>query len=227
MNILCVIPARSGSKSVQKKNIRLIKGYPLIYYTIKEALKIKGIRDIVLSTDSRKFQQIGLKYGAQSPFIRPKNLSTDKSLTSSVVMHCLKFMEKKLKLQYDSILLLQPTSPLRKAKHISKAIKIFSNKKTDSVVSVVKCNSYHPFRMKRITNGSLINYIDQGQEDMRPRQKLPNVYIRNGAIYMTKRDMFLKNESLVNGEVKPLIMNDEESINIDSEIDFQIAENLM
>tara|TARA_B100000989_G_C19453648_1_gene432947 strand:+ start:374 stop:1075 length:702 start_codon:yes stop_codon:yes gene_type:complete len=224
--ILCVIPARGGSRSVKNKNIRLLGGKPLIYYTINEALKVNEILDVVVSTDNYKIAQISKKYEAKVPFIRPKILATNNALSINVVKHSLEFMEKVNNIKYDYVLMLQPTSPFRKSKHIKSAIKKLISNKSDSVVSVVDVIGHHPYRMKIIKNNKLKNYIDQGYEDMRPRQKLPKVYIRNGAIYLNKRSVIIKQNQLVGKNVIPLIMSENDSINIDTYKDFLIAENV-
>ena len=115
-NILAIIPARGNSKVIIKKNIVKILGKPLIYYTIKEAKKSKFITDLVLSTDSKEIKKIAEKFGATVPFLRPRNLSTDFIPSLPVIKHATNFMEKAKGLKYDYILMLQPTSPLRKCK---------------------------------------------------------------------------------------------------------------
>ena len=189
MKILGVIPARGGSKSVNKKNIAEIAGFPLIYYTINEAKKISLFTDLIVSTDDKEIANISKKYGAKVPFMRPLEIAQDDTLSIDVLKHSLFEMEKIKNTEYDAVMMLQPTSPFRNEKHIDESIKIFKETNADSVVSVVSVEGYHPFRMKRMIGHSLINYIDQGFEDMRPRQVLPKVFIRNGAIYLSKSNV--------------------------------------
>ncbi len=120
--ILAIIPARGGSKGVPKKNIRKINNIPLIGYTINAALKSKQITDIVVSTDSTEIAEISKDFGAHVPFIRPKELALDETESIMVVKHALDFMEKENKIKYDSVLMLQPTSPLRTSMHIDESI---------------------------------------------------------------------------------------------------------
>lgn len=225
--ILCVIPARGGSKSILKKNIKKLKGKPLIVYTIKEALKVFRKENIVVSTDDDEIMNIARKNGCEIFFKRPRKLSTDKAQSYPVILHSLEYMEKIYNIKFQAIMMLQPTSPLRKAIHIKKSIKLLNLNKVDSVISVVNVDGYHPFRMKKIKNNYLYNFIDQGFEDMRPRQSLPKIYIRNGAIYLNRRHVIKDLNQLVGKSVKPLIMKPEESVNIDSIIDFYIAEQLL
>ena len=227
INCLCVIPARGGSKGVKNKNIRLLNKKPLIEYTIKEAQKIKSITDLIVSTDSRKIQKISNKLGVKTPFLRPKKLSTDKALTYPVILHALFFMENLNNKKYDYILVLQPTTPFRNANHIKKSLELIKKSKYDSVVSLVDVGANHPLRMKTIINNKLKNYVNQGFWNMKPRQKLPKVYIRNGCIYLIKRDIFIKEKSMIGNNCFGMVMSSKESINIDTEIDFKIAESII
>ena len=222
--ILAVIPARGNSKGIEKKNIVKILGKPLIYYTIKEAKKSKFITDLVLSTDSREIKKIAEKFGAAVPFLRPRNLSTDFIPSLPVIKHATHFMEKAKGLKYDYILMLQPTSPLRKCKDIDDSIKKIINSKCHSVTSIVNVEGNHPFRMKEIKKGKLINFVKKRFEDMRPRQKLKKIYIRNGSIYLSTRDTIMKQNTLVGKENLPYLMPKERSVNIDSWVDLLSAE---
>jgi CMP-N,N'-diacetyllegionaminic acid synthase len=221
--ILAIIPARGGSKGVLRKNIRKINNVPLIGYTINAALKSNYLTDIVVSTDDPEIAEISKSFGAQVPFIRPKELASDDAESASVVEHALDFMEKDKSIKYDSILMLQPTSPLRTSKHIDDSIELLNSKECDSVVSITSVGGNHPLRMKCIVDNKLINYIDQGFWNMRPRQSLPDVYIRNGAIYLIRRDLFKKRRQLIGKKCLGYIMSDDESINIDTLIDLKIA----
>ena len=227
MRILAVIPARGGSKGIPKKNIVKLNDKPLIQYTIEEGIKVKDITDLVVSTDNKEIQTLSIKLGAQAPFLRPKYLSTDRAQSAPVIEHALKFMEKKNKLKYDLVLMLQPTTPFRKTAHIKQAIKLFKNNICDSIVSVVSVDSYHPLRMKKIVNNRLINYIDQDNWNMKPRQDLPPVYIRNGCIYLIERSVFLKRKSLIGKNCFPYIMASNLSINIDNYIDLMLARSIL
>ena len=227
MKILGVIPARGGSKSIKNKNMSEINGKPLIYYTIKEALKSTFISDLVVSSDDESIINYSTKLGAVAPFKRPKNLSTDNALSASVVYHALEYMESLRSINYDLVIMLQPTSPFRKVKHIDESIKLIINKNSDSLVSVVNVDGYHPYRMKKFSKDYVLNYIDQGFEDMRPRQSLPKVFIRNGAIYIVKCEYFKKNKNLVGQKCLGYEMDLKESVNIDNEIDLLVSKTIM
>jgi CMP-N-acetylneuraminic acid synthetase len=226
-NILVVIPARGGSKGIPRKNIVKICDRPLIGYTIRSALQVDRISDVVVSTEDEEIAIISKKMGAQVPFIRPEHLATDQAQSAPVVIDALKKMEEIKNTKYDAVLMLQPTSPLRTLRHINEAIDLFFSQECDSVVSIVSVGGTHPFRMKRLVEDRLINYIDQGFWDMRPRQDLPPVYIRNGAIYLIKRDVLISQGQLIGDKCLGMVMSDEASVNIDSPLDLKLAELLI
>ncbi|MDG2252674.1 MAG: acylneuraminate cytidylyltransferase family protein [Methylophilaceae bacterium] len=221
--ILGVIPARAGSKGIPNKNIIEIGDQPLIKYTIDAALGSTMITDCIVSTDSNNIASLAESLGSSAPFIRPKNLSDDKALSLPVIQHAVNFMEKKHVIRYDAVIMLQPTTPLRTSEDIDKSLSTLMSEKLDSVISVVEVEGNHPLRMKRIVNNRLVNYIDQGHEDMRPRQELPQVYIRNGAIYATLRDVLIDGDSFVGENSYPYVMSKEKSINIDTLSDLYLA----
>jgi len=223
LNILGVIPARGGSKGIKKKNITKILGKPLIYYTIKAAKKSKIISDLIVSTDSKEIAKISKKIGADVPFIRPKSLATDKTQTLPVIKHALKKIELKKKKIFDYIVLIQPTCPLRTSKDIDLSVLRLIKSKFHSITSITDVGATHPYRMKIIKNKRLKNFINQGYENMKPRQELKKVFIRNGAIYAFKRSVLLKEKSLVSKKNLPYIMPKERSINIDSHEDLLLA----
>jgi CMP-N,N'-diacetyllegionaminic acid synthase len=225
--VLATIPARGGSKSVPHKNIYNLGGKPLIAYTIEEGLKSEFVTDLIVSTDNQEISKISKKLGAQVPFIRPAELSSDSALSFPVVKHAIEFMENEIGFQYDYHVMLQPTSPFRKAKHIDDALSMMIKSSADSIVSVSGVNAYHPLRMKKLIGKEnyLVNYIDQGFENMKPRQVLPSVYIRNGAIYISSRESLFRDQSLVGPDCRGFVMDEKDSINIDSLVDMKIAEH--
>ena len=227
MNILAIIPARGGSKSVPRKNIVKVNGRPLISYTISAALMVDRLTDVVVSTDDPEIAEISRELGAQVPFVRPVDLASDQAQSAPVIEHALYFMEKIKGLKYDAILMLQPTSPLRTSKHIEESLDLFTSQECDSVVSIVSVGGNHPFRMKRLIDNQLVNYIDQGFWDMRPRQELPPVYIRNGSIYLIERDVLINKGQMIGEKCLGMVMGDKESINIDTPLDLKLAELLL
>ena len=217
-NILTIIPARSGSKGIKNKNLKILNGKPLINYSIEIAKKLKKISDICISTDSREIKNIVMNYSIDFYGLRPKYLSGDSSLTVDVVKYELKKYEKILKKKYEYILLLQPTCPIRKIEHLKNIINTVMSKKNDydSGISLRKIEADHPCRMKVLKNKKLRNLIGGTSEDMRPRQKLPPVYIRSGSYYFIKVSEMKKNNSLVGKKCYGLVLKALYTYNIDT-----------
>ena len=225
MKIIGIIPARKGSKGVKNKNIKLLNNIPLIAHTIKSALESKVFDKIIVSTDSIKIANISKSFGAEVPFIRPKYLSTDRALAIPTIRHALKKSESIFKEEYEVVCMLQPTSPLRKKEHYHQIFRKFKKnfKKYDSTISVKDVGNYHPYKMKKIRNNELIDYEKWPIENP-PRQSLPKIYIVNGAFYIFKRKIILENNSFKGKKCLPFIMSENESINIDNQNDFLLAE---
>ena len=227
--ILAVILARSGSKGVPKKNIKILCGHPLISYSIYAGLKSKLINKLIVSTDSKIISRISKNYGAEVPFLRPKKLSTDKVWSRDALKHAVLECEKKYREIYDYIIELPAVAPLRTATSVDLALKkLIANKKLDSVISVVRIFDNHPIRIKIIKNDLIKEYNKTLKEiETSRRQDLPACYARNGAIYAMKRSTIIKNFTRVGKRSAPLIMSQEESVNIDELKDFYLAESLI
>ncbi len=217
-----IVPARIGSKGIKQKNIKEIYGKPLISYTFDQIKKSKLIDDFIISSDSDFINKIAMNYGAICNGIRPKHLADDKALTIDVVKYELNKIINLFE-KYTHVMLLQPTCPLRQSNHIDQCITKLTEGNGNSLISVVEAQSHHPLRMKRIHNDKLFNYIDTGYEDMRPRQDLPKVYLRNGAVYLARIEDVISLSTFSNPECIPYIMSEEDSVNIDSESDFFLA----
>lgn len=223
-----VIPARGGSKSVPRKNLAPVLGKPLVAYTIEAALQSNFLTRVVLSTEDEEIAAIGREYGAEVPFLRPEELAGDEVPSLPVVQHAIREMEHRDGREYDVVLLLQPTSPLRTADEIDQGIRMLVESGADTIVGVMDVGGYHPFRMKRLLDdGRLINYIDQGFEDMRPRQVLPKVYKRSGSGYVSWRSVVMEQDTLVGKHCRAYTVPDESAIDIDSEADILVAEYLL
>ena len=226
MNVLGVIPARGGSKGVPEKNIRLLDSKPLIAYTIETALQ-SNLTKVIVSTDSEKIANISTSFSASIPFIRPNYLSNDNASSIDVAIHALQKMEEIDLTKYDSLMLLQPTTPFRRVEDINNAItELKKNKELDSVISVVNVEGNHPARMKYIKNNLLIDPSFCEKYENQNRQELDKMYIRNGAIYLTRKEILL-NRSFKGKKSFALQMPSEHSVNIDSFLDFKFAEFLI
>ena len=224
--ILGVIPARGGSKSVPRKNIALVAGKPLIAYTIEEALKSKLLTRVIVSSEDQEIIEISKRHGAEVPFVRPKTLATDRALAVPTIQHAVREVEKMEGSEYDFVVMLQPTTPLREARHIDDCLKKLIQTGADSVISVLRVWDKHPYRMKIIKRGRLCDYEAETTENM-PRQDLPAVYLRNGAVYACKRNVLMNDNSFKGRDSRPYIMSEEESVNIDSVLDLRLADIIL
>ena len=230
MSIIGIIPARSGSKGIPNKNIALLNSKPLIAYTIETAKRSKIFDEIILSTDSPEIAKISEDYGVRVPVMRSKELAQDTTPTFPVIKHLIKWFETKRNKQFDFIMLLQPTAPLRSEQDIISAYKLLIKKTkiADSLVSVCKVDEPHPVKMKKICNGYVrpfLEYIEPTQTYR--RQDCPTVYFLNGAIYLCRTKELLDRKSLLGSKTLPYVMPLERSVNIDSELDLKIAEVIL
>jgi len=221
-SFLAIIPARSGSSEIKNKNIKLFKNKPLIYYSIKSALESKIFDNIFLSTNSQKYADIGKTCGAEVPFLRPENISKDTSPAHEYIFHALESFKKNNK-KFDYFAILQPTSPLRTFKDIKNSAEILIKENLTSVVSV--CESDYPLEyFKKLPED--LNLYDFNNNICNNRQELEKSYRINGAIYICKVDDYLKNKNFYGKSSKAYVMSKYKSIDIDTEIDFAIAEFL-
>jgi CMP-N-acetylneuraminic acid synthetase len=223
MKILGIIPARGGSKGVKGKNIKNLAGSPLISYTIKEAMK-SNLTNVIVSTDDDEISKVARNFGADVPFKRPEDLSNDTAKSIDVAVHALIEFEKIKGISYDAIMLLQPTTPFRTFEDINSAIKLINeNLEADSVISVVDVKAHHPARMKYLQNGWLIDPPFCEVTENQNRQELQPMYIRNGAIYLTRKKTLLS-KSYKGEKCLAYEMPEERSANIDNLHDFDYAE---
>lgn len=223
-SILAIIPARSGSKGLKDKNIKLLNGKPLIAYTIEAAIKSNAFEDIFVSTDSKEYSEIAKEYGAYVPFLRSEKLSEDTALTNDVIEDVLLNL-KSMGKQYDSIMILQPTSPLRDEYDIKNAIKLFDEKKANSVVSVCECD-HSPLLSKSLDQTMRLDGFLSNLDKVR-RQDMNRFYRLNGAIYLIKVEYFLKYKDFYREKSYGYIMDKKRSVDIDDIYDFKFAEVLM
>ena len=222
-SILGVIPARGGSKGLARKNILQLAGKPLIAYTIEAALGASLLARVVVSTEDDEIARVSRQYGAQVPFFRPHDLAGDESSIYSVLIHAVRWLEEHENWCADYILLLQPTSPLRKAEDIDGSIALALEKDADGVVSLYEARP-HPYQTKRLTeDGRILQFISLTKAIDR-RQELPPVYAVNGAIYLVKRSVLLEQETFYTERTYAYLMPPERSLDIDSRWDFHLAE---
>lgn len=222
MKVLAIIPARGGSKGVPYKNIRDINGKPLISYTIEIAKQSHMLTDVIVASDSDKILGVAKEYDC-SYFKRNSNNAEDNSPVELVVLELLEHLET----EYDIIMLLQPTAPIREVYDIDSVIKMFiEDSSIENIVSVVRLEDIHPGRMYRLSEENILTPIDVSLESKR-RQDLYPVYIRNGAIYAITVKAFMKYKKLMLEHKTPYLMPEEKWLNIDSERDLIIGEALL
>ena len=226
--ILAVILARGGSKGIPNKNIKDLCGKPLIAYTIESAISSGVFTHVVVSTDSPKIAEVSKSFGALVPFMRPDELSQDHVWSRDALRHAVLECEKAYSKTYDYVVELPCVAPLRNEIHIREAVQKLIETKSDSVISVCQMQDKHPVRMKRIVEDTLQDFCKEFPEgEGSRRQDLEPCFIRNGAIYSMTRDCIV-NKFSRNGDIsRPYIMDELHSVNIDSMIDFYLAESLI
>ncbi|MDA9134164.1 acylneuraminate cytidylyltransferase family protein [Candidatus Pelagibacter ubique] len=223
--IIAIIPARGGSKGIKLKNLRKIKGKTLVTIVGNLVSKIKVIDQAVISTDHKKIANYAIKSGLKFYSFRPKNISGDKISDTAVILHALTEAEKIEKIKYDIVVMLHPTSPLRKIKDIIGSINLLIKKKYDSVWTVSKTDSkYHPLKQLLITNNKLDYYSKKGSLVI-ARQQLSDVYYRNSAAYVIKADFLRKNKKIIGKNSGAYIINNKQ-ISIDTIEDINEAKKL-
>ncbi len=225
--ILAVITARGGSKGIPGKNIKSLGGKPLIAYTIEVAKRSKLITHLIVSTDDEQIAAVCREYGAEVPFIRPKELAQDNTPHLPVMQHATDFMEKKLGITFDIVVILQPTSPFRTVEDLDDTIQKLIDAGAESAVSVCEIEGrHHPMKVKKLEGDRILPYtID---ENVTRRQDLPVAYKRSGAVYAFKRDVLMKeNRTFFDGHVVGYIVPALRSIDIDTPLDWIEAEYLL
>lgn len=189
--ILGIIPARGNSKGIKNKNLKLINGKPLIYYTIKRAKKSKLISDLIGSTDSKKIKEYFINYGLEVPFNRPNKLARDRSNIIDTLIYSIEKMELIKNIKYDYVCLLQPTSPLRKKNEIDNAIKKIIKHKADTFLSLSRVDDPHPYKLMKIKNNKLY-FFKKNFKGTTNRQMMPKFFKPTGNIYIINRDTLKK-----------------------------------
>lgn len=225
MKVLAVIPARSGSKSIPRKNIRELNGKPLLAYSIEYAKKSSFITTVVVSTDSHEFAEIANKFGALTPFLRPDFLAGDLVQDFPVALHALEEMEKHDKIVYDYVVWLRPTSPFRPEGLIEKGLKLLEGNSNATSVRAVTKSKEHPFRQWVLSNGYISSFAQSSLREVYniPRQELPEVYFQTGDIEIVRRETLLKG-SISGDHVLPIYIDQNQVLDIDEESDWNRAE---
>lgn len=222
--IVCIIPARGGSKRLPGKNIKLLNGIPLIGYAVRAAKSSKYIDRVIVSTDDEAIVRVAQEQGADVPFMRPSELASDTATTLSVLQHAVTFLEEKGE-RFDLVVLIQPTVPCVKAGDVDVTIEKLADSGSRSCITICEIIDRPEFMYRLGEGGTIRPYTDVPvgrTQDMEP------LYRVNGAVYVMAHDMLMKENKIIdNTSCAGVIMPRERSIDIDTQLDFAIAEALM
>jgi len=220
MKVLGLIPARGGSKGIPRKNIRTIAGRPLIAWTIETALKSSRLASVVVSTDDQEISEVARRHGAQVPFMRPSELAQDDTPGVDPVLHALDLLP-----EFDAVLLMQPTSPLRSVGDIDGSIRLAEQTGAGCVVSVAQ-PSQHPYWMYLLDPEQYLQPFVAAKHVTR-RQDLPPIYAANGALYFARREWLQSRRTFIAADTVGYVMPAERSVDLDSPLDWKLAELLL
>jgi len=220
---LVIIPARGGSKGISHKNIKTIAGKPLIAWSIEQALSTSTVDRVIVSTDCKEIKAIAKEFGAEVPFLRPSELASDTATTEPVITHAINWLRKEESYCSDNIVLLQPTSPIRYRNRITDALKKIENEDVDSLFSVVEAEI---FLWTDLNNPrSLYDFKNRPRRQDIKESEL--IYRENGSIYITKTGIFEQLNNRLTERSAALLMSTEEGVDIDTYIDWEIAECIL
>jgi CMP-N-acetylneuraminic acid synthetase len=228
--VLVLIPARGGSKSIPRKNIRPLAGYPLIAYSIAAGLAAESVTRVIVSTDDKEIAEISQLYGAETPFLRPAEISQDNTSDLPVFEHALRWLEKNQDYRPEIVVQLRPTSPFRRVWHIDQAVYRLIERPEADAVRTVCVPFQNPFKMWRISpDGYMLPLVETRYEEPynMPRQLLPDVYWQTGYVDAAWADTILIKNSMTGQHILPLVINPSEWIDIDSPDDWRRAERLL
>jgi len=223
--VLGIITARGGSRRLPGKNVKPLAGKPLIVHTIEEALKSEHIDRLVVSTDDEEIAKVSREHGAEVPFMRPAELSRDETPSLPVLQHAIQYLEEKEDYHPELVVILQPTSPLRKREDIDKAIEKFLDSDYDPVLTVSRAEC-PPHWMYELRDGRLEPFVKGANKAVRS-QDLPELYRSNGAVYVMSRDLIMKESRILSDNMGAVVMPPERSVDIDTELDLRFAEFLI
>lgn len=224
-DILCIVLARGGSKGIPRKNIAPINGVPLIAYTLIEAQRSSRITRTIVSTDDEEIANVARAYGAEVPFMRPPELSSDTSNSHDAFRHAVAWAEADEGRTYSHLVELLCTNPMKTADDIDEALVKLVETGADSVIGVTKLEDHHPIRIKKIENDRLVDFCLPEVPGTNRQALKPDAYIRNGSIYACRREFI--NHRIGTENSRPYIMPANKSINIDTPLDQILAEELI
>jgi len=224
--VLALVPARGGSKGVPDKNVKPLAGHSLLDYTARAARESGVVDRIILSTDSPEIADVGRRAGLEVPFMRPATLAADDTPMVPVIVHALSALLQE-GWSPELVVLLQPTSPLRRPDHIRAAVKMLRDTGADSVVTVVEVPRHlSPDYVMRIEDGRLKSFLPEGERVTR-RQDARRAYSRDGTVYAFRRSTIEKSGGIYGEDCRPLVIEPSDSLSIDSPADWDEAERLL
>ncbi len=228
--VLALIPARGGSKSIPYKNIRPFAGHPLIAYSIAAGLAAELVTRVIVSTDDERIAEVARRYGAETPFLRPTEYAQDQTPDLPVFLHALEWLESNEGYHPDIVVQLRPTSPIRKVSYINQAVSLLMERPdADSVRSVI-VPFQNPFKMWKIASSGFLEPLiktEFSEPYNMPRQLLPQVYWQTGYIDAAWADTLLLKHSMTGERILPLVLQPSDWIDIDSPEDWRLAERFL
>ena len=221
---LFLIPARGGSKSIPRKNLKILAGKPLIAWSIESALNAKARGRVVVSTDDDEIAKVALSYGAEVPFRRPSYLATDEAQTEPVIIHAIRQLAQHLEYRPKAVVLLQPTSPIRKPGTIDKAISKFESSQANSLLSV---REIHPFLWRAGKDSAISGYDYRNRPRRQDIAASDVLYEENGSIYITELETLMKGQNRLGGRIELFVIDSIENCDIDTLGDFEFVAALL
>jgi CMP-N,N'-diacetyllegionaminic acid synthase len=223
MKVLCTICARAGSKGVTNKNLRLINNKPLIVYSIEQAIATRLFDQIVVSSDSKEIREVALANGATFCIDRPSELATDTAPKLPAIKHCVENVEKKFG-QFEVIIDLDATAPLRESSDIIGALELLQSAKADNVITGTPAHRSPYFNLVEADANGIVSLSKPPAAVVARRQDSPQCFDMNASIYVWRRQALFTNESLFTGNTRLFVMPRERSLDIDSQADFEMVE---
>jgi CMP-N-acetylneuraminic acid synthetase len=228
--VLALIPARGGSKSIPQKNIRAFAGYPLIAYSIAAGLAASAVDRVIVSTDDEEIAAVSRRWGGEVPFTRPPEHSRDDTPDLPVFRHALEWLAEHEAYRPDIVVQLRPTSPFRRVRHIDSAVELLISRPEADAVRTVCVPFQNPFKMWQIDSRGFMRPLmetDYAEPYNMPRQALPDVYWQTGYVDVAWSKTILEKDSMTGARILPLILGAEEWVDIDSRDDWRRAERLL
>lgn len=225
--MIAIIPARGGSKGLPGKNIKLLNGKPLIAYAIESAVHSKYVSKVVVTTDSEEIAEVARKYGAEVPFMRPAELSSDTASAIDVYLHAIDFLMGETGEKIEKFMVLLPTAPLRTSRHIDEAVEFFNEKQAVTLIAVKEAETPVTWYMNKDDNDRISNAGFGMGNAVTNRQVNSTYYVPNGAIYILDYNLLKQQRTYYCDNTVGYVMNAEDSVDIDTLTEFKYAEYLV